>query len=147
MPFFNLNNDEEDIPKNLKISDEDSYLLLANNMIHRPNYPIQVPKYIELRKELSLNHLQEYKELDGIVKALVYGWADELEKSFDMLSSSFKRIDKKSIVYKGNNSIYGFVNLYMATLFLKMGNSIHKSEYYREALKTYRDEDDNNGLA
>ena len=143
---FNFNT-INDSPPHLSLSNEDSYVLLINEIIQKPDYLNQIPKYLELKDELSFSFLQEFQVLDEIIKALVYDWGDEVEKSLQILCALVKNIDKNSLIYKGNNNIYTSLNLYLANKFVDMGTSIFKSEYYRECLRIYRNEDDYQGLA
>jgi signal transduction histidine kinase len=143
---FNFNT-INDSATHLTLSNEDSYVLLINEIIQKPDYLNQIPKYLELKDELSFAFLQEYQVLDEIIKALVYDWGEEVEKSLQILCGLVKNIDKNSLIYKGNNNIYTSLNLYLASKFVDMGTSIFKSEYYREALRIYRNEDDYQGLA
>ncbi len=143
---FNFNSIEGN-SAHLQLSKEDSYLLLINEIIQKPDYINQIPKYLELKEQISFATLREYKVLDEIIKALVYDWGDEVEKSMHLLCSLVKELDKDSVVHKGNNTIYTSLNLYLAGKFVEMGSSIYKSEYYRECIRIYRDEDDYQGLA
>lgn len=146
MPFFDLKQDSTH-PASLDLTPDDKYILFVYDILNAPDYNAQVKPYLELKNALSDQAKQDYEPIDKIVKAFIYAWSGDMENSISNLSDIVKNIDKKSLLYKGNNNIYAKINLFLSDCYMQMGNPIYKSNYFKEAQRVYKEEDNYEGLA